>query len=96
MGLLCVQSVSMLAGFLEFVMGILFSNAASFGFPTAISVLFVFMAACLFTWYVAVSPRNSDFEADEEPSERTGLVQHAQKQQQAQAAARDAALQEDA
>jgi len=70
----------MLAGFLEFVMGIAFSNAASFGFPTAISVLFVLMAACLFTWYVAVSPRNLDFEADEEPGERTSLVKHAQRQ----------------
>ena len=67
----------MLAGFLEFVMGIIFSNAASFGFPTAISVLFVLMAACLFTWYVITAPRNSDFEADEQqPDERTSLVKH--------------------
>lgn len=86
----------MLAGFLEFVMGIVFSNAASFGFPTAISVVFVFLAACLFTWYVAVAPRNPDFEADDEPSERTSLVQHAAKQQSARADAQAATTQDDA
>ena len=72
----------MLAGFLEFVMGIVFSNAASFGYPTAISVVFVFLAACLFSWYAATAPPNEYFDADEVLSERSSLVKHAAYRQQ--------------
>ena len=64
----------MLAGFLEFAMGIAFSNAASFGFPTAISVASVLCAALLYTWYVATAPPDARFEADEAEEDGTRLL----------------------
>ena len=56
------NSVNMLMGFLEFLMGIAFSNAASFAYPTAISVAFVLGAAVLYTWYVSTAPFDAQFD----------------------------------